>query len=139
MTSEELYQRYVWAGAMTRNADALADLFTADGVLESPLVPPGRAYPRRLEGREQIRTAMAAYYQRSADASPTADASPAADLAASRYQVHTTADPGVFIVEVDAVVNAPAGSTTVSLVQIFRVRDGKIALLRDYFAPEIVD
>src|SRR5215469_13548484 len=110
MTSEELYRRYVWAGAMTRNADALADLFTADGVLESPLVPPGRAYPRRLEGREQIRTAMAAYYQRSADASLTADASPTADAsltadpAASRYQVHTTADPGVFIVEVDAVV-----------------------------------
>src|SRR6185437_12978309 len=121
-------QRYVWAGAMTRNADALADLFTADGVLESPLVPPGHAYPRRLEGREQIRTAMAAYYQRSADATLTADS------AASRYQVHTTADPGVFIVEVDAVVNEPAGST-VSLVQIFRVRDGKIALLRDYFAP----
>ena len=133
MTSEELYQRYVWAGAMTRNADALADLFTADGILESPLVPPGHAYPRRLAGREQIRTAMAAYYQRSADATLTADP------AASRYQVHTTADPGVFIVEVDAVVNEPAGSTTVSLVQIFRVRDGKIALLRDYFAPEIVD
>src|SRR6185437_3330933 len=117
MTSEELYQRYVWAGAMTRNADALADLFTADGVLESPLVPPCRAYPRRLEGREQIRTAMAAYYQRSADASKTADASLTAnasktadasltadasktadasltaDPAASRYQVHTTADP----------------------------------------------
>jgi limonene-1,2-epoxide hydrolase len=53
--------------------------------------------------------------------------------------VHTTADPGVFIVEVDAVVNDSAGSTTVSLVQIFRVRDGKIALLRDYFASEIVD
>jgi limonene-1,2-epoxide hydrolase len=82
---------------------------------------------------------MAAYYQRSADAGPTADASLTADPAASRYQVHTTTDPGVFIVEVDAVVNAPAGTTTVSLVQIFRVRDGKIALLRDYFAPEIVD
>ena len=47
MTSEELYQRYVWAGAMTRNADALADLFTADGVLESPLVPPGHHHSRR--------------------------------------------------------------------------------------------
>jgi len=133
VTAEELYQRYVWASAMTRNPDALAGLFAADGVLESPLVPPGRDYPRRLEGREQIRAAMAAYYQRSADASLTADP------AASRYQLHTTADPGVFIVEIDAVVSGPAGSTTVSLVQIFRVRDGEIVLLRDYFAPEIVD
>jgi limonene-1,2-epoxide hydrolase len=31
------------------------------------------------------------------------------------------------------------GSTTVSLVQIFRVRDQKIAMLRDYFAPGLVD
>jgi hypothetical protein len=45
MTPEEIYQRYVWAGAMTRNADALADLFAADGVLEAPLVPPGHDYP----------------------------------------------------------------------------------------------
>lgn len=28
---------------------------------------------------------------------------------------------------------------TMSLVQIYRIRDGKIALLRDYFAPEHVD
>jgi len=118
---------------MTRNADALADLFAADGVLESPLVPAGHDYPRRVEGREQIRAAMAAYYQRSANVSQ------AADIAESRYELHTTSDPGVFIAEVDAVVNGPAGSTTISLVQIFRVRDGKIAVLRDYFAPDIVD
>ena len=132
MTPQEIYQRYVWAGAMTRNADALADLFAADGVLEAPLVPPGHDYPRRVEGREQIRAAMAAYYQRSANADQ------AVDTGESRYLLHTTADPGVFIAEIDAVLNGPAGTTTISLVQIFRVRDGKIALLRDYFAPELV-
>lgn len=57
----------------------------------------------------------------------------------SGYQLHTTADPGVFIAEIDTVLSSPAGTKTVSLVQIFRVRDGKIVLLRDYFAPEIVD
>jgi limonene-1,2-epoxide hydrolase len=117
---------------MTRNADALADLFADEGVLESPLVPAGHDYPRRVEGREQIRTEMAAYYQRSANVSQ------AADVAESRYVLHTTSDPGVFIAEVDAVVNGPAATATISLVQIFRVRDGKIALLRDYFAPGIV-
>lgn len=132
MTPEEIYQRYVWAGAMTRNADALADLFAADGVLEAPLVPPDHDYPRRVEGREQIRAAMAAYYQRSADAGQTVD------TGKSRYLLHTTANPGVFIAEIDTVLNGPAGTMTISLVQIFRVRDGKIALLRDYFAPELV-
>jgi ketosteroid isomerase-like protein len=133
MTPEELYRRYLWAGAMTRNADALADLFAADGVLESPLIPPGHEYPRRLEGPEEIRAAMAAFYQRSAGTDQ------AVDPARSGYQLHTTADPGVFIVEIDAVLSSPAGTDTVSLVQIFRVRDGKIVLLRDYFAPGLVD
>ena len=132
MTPQEFCRRYVWAGAMTRNADALADLFAADGVLEAPLVPPGHDYHRRVEGREQIRAAMAAYYQRSAEPGQTAD------TGKSRYLLHTTADPGVFIAEIDTVLNRPAGTTTISLVQIFRVRDGKITLLRDYFAPELV-
>jgi ketosteroid isomerase-like protein len=132
MTPQEIYQRYVWAGAMTRSADTLADLFAADGVLEASLVLPGRDYPRRVEGREQIRAAMAAYYRRSANAGRTVD------TGKSRYLLHTTADPGVFIAEIDTVLNGPAGTTTISLVQIFRVRDGKIALLRDYFAPELV-
>jgi limonene-1,2-epoxide hydrolase len=44
----------------------------------------------------------------------------------------------VFIVEIDAVLSGPAGSTTIPLVQIFRVRDDKITLLRDYFSPAIV-
>jgi hypothetical protein len=44
--------------------------------------------------------------------------------------VHTTADPGVFMAEIDTVLNGPAGTTTISLVQIFRFRGRKIALLR---------
>jgi len=75
---------------------------------------------------------MAAYYQRSANAGQ------AADTGKSRYLLHTTADPGVFIAEIDTVLNGPGGTTTISLVQIFRVCDGKIALLRDYFAPGLV-
>ena len=75
---------------------------------------------------------MAAYYQRSANAGQTVD------TGKSRYRLHTTADPGVFIAEIDTVLDGPDGTTTISLVQIFRVRDGKIALLRDYFAPELV-
>jgi hypothetical protein len=29
-----------------------------------------------------------------------------------------------------------SGPETVSIVQIFRIRDGKIAMIRDYFTPE---
>jgi ketosteroid isomerase-like protein len=128
---QQIYLRYLRASAFARDAEALAELFTADGVLEAPLVPPGHAYPRRLEGREQIRAGMAAYYQRAADSVQQVD------IGRSGYVVHATADPSVFVVEIDTVLVEPAG-TTISLVQIFRIRDGKIALLRDYFAPEHV-
>jgi ketosteroid isomerase-like protein len=132
-TPQEIYERYLWAGAITRNADALADLFTADGVWEAPLAPADATLPRRLEGREQIRTEMAAYHQRLAGTGDTADAG------SSRYTLHVTTDPSVFIAEVDAVVNRAGEPRTISLVQIFRIAPGgKIALVRDYFGPELM-
>jgi hypothetical protein len=45
-----------------------------------------------------------------------------------------TADADVFITELDTVPDRPGGQREqVSLVQIFRIRDGRIAVLRDYF------
>ena len=125
-----MFERYLTA-TMTRNADALAELFTEDGVYEAPLLPEGRRFPHRLDGREAIRTTMAAYYR------DTAAESRAVDVTRSRYVVHTATDPDVFVVEVDAAfVGEPR---PMSLVYIFRLRDGRIALLRDYFAPDQVD
>jgi uncharacterized protein (TIGR02246 family) len=126
---EQLFQRYIHAGALTRDPDALAGLFTPDGILEAPLVPPGGAYPRRLEGRDAIREGMAAWYARPSDDTRTVD------IGRSRYVLHATADPDVFIAEIDT---AFTGSADVAMVQIFRVRDGKIAHLRDYFAADIL-
>jgi SnoaL-like domain len=130
-TPQEIFERYVWAGAMTRNPDALAEMFTADGVLEAPLVPAGKVFPRRLAGRDEIRAGLAAYYRHSP---PPADQK--VDFDKTRYVLHTTADPDVFIVEIDTVF---VDGTTLSLVQIFRLRAGKIAMMRDYFAPDQVD
>ncbi|MFE3504103.1 nuclear transport factor 2 family protein [Kitasatospora sp. NPDC059160] len=134
-TPQEIFQSYVYAGAMTRNADALAECFTEDGILEAPLMPAGAAFPRRLVGREEIRTVMAAYYARS---EAKADRPP--NVEKSAYVLHTTADPDVFIAEIDTVFDGDEGEEdrAVSLVQIVRVRDGRIARLRDYFAPDLM-
>ncbi|MQS16689.1 nuclear transport factor 2 family protein [Streptomyces kaniharaensis] len=133
-TPQEIFQSYVYAGPMTRNADALAETFTVDGVFEAPLMPTGATFPRRLVGREEIRRSMAAYYEHQAkdDRSP--------NFEKSGYVLHTTSDPDVFIAEIDTVFDGDgdAEDVTVSLVQIFRIRDGKIARLRDYFAPELM-
>jgi limonene-1,2-epoxide hydrolase len=52
----------------------------------------------------------------------------------SRLVRHETADADVFIAEVHAVLDHPGGRREpVSLVQVFRVCGGQIAMLRDYF------
>ena len=130
---QEIFQRYIWTGPMTRDPDALAELFTPDGVYEAPLVPESHAFPRRLVGRAEIRAGMAAHYRSSADTGGTVN------VEQSRYVLHTTADPDVFIAEIDTVLDGADEARPMSLVQIFRVSDGKIALLRDYFAADTVD
>ncbi|MFC9292546.1 nuclear transport factor 2 family protein [Streptomyces sp. NPDC057011] len=134
-TPQQIFESYVHAGPMTRNADALADNFTEDGVLEVPLLPAGATFPRRLAGREEIRGAMAAYYERQAE-----DGRGSPNFEKSGYVLHTTSSPDVFIAEIDTVFDGDGDGeeVTVSLVQIFRIRDGKIARLRDYFAPELM-
>jgi ketosteroid isomerase-like protein len=129
-TPQEIFERYVCA-TTTRDVVALTEMFATDGVYEAPLVRPGGAFPNRVEGREKIREFLTELYQRS----PETDQK--VNLGESRYVLHTTADPDVFIAEVDTAFDGPGETmTTMSLVYIYRVRDGKIALLRDYFAPE---
>lgn len=128
MTPQEIFERHVRAG-MTRDAEAQAGLYTPDGVFEAPLMPEGTGYPRRLEGRAALRDGFAEMHRRAA-----ADQR-VVDFARSRYVLHTTADPDVFIVELDT---AFVDAEPMALVQIFRLRDGEIALMRDYFSPEIV-
>jgi limonene-1,2-epoxide hydrolase len=128
---EDLFRRYMYAGAISHDADAFAALFTPDGVYEAPLVPPGHRLPSRLEGREAIRAGIGAYHREPGFQGTV-------DIEQSSYVLHETADPDVFITEIDTVLDVPGGGrTTVSITQIFRVRDGLIALLRDYFrVPE---
>ncbi len=52
--------------------------------------------------------------------------------------VHTTADSNVFVVEIDTAFEGPDEIRIVSLLKIFRMRDGEIVLLRDYFLPDLV-
>ena len=129
LTHKEIFERYMYAGAISRNPGAVAAMFTEDGVYEAPLVPDGHRLPRRLAGRDAIRGGMSAFH-RELTSPGTVNAGQ------SRLVLHDTADAGVFIAELDAVLDHPGGRREpVSLVQIFRIRDGRIAVLRDYFTP----
>jgi len=127
LTHEEVFERYDYAGAITRNPDGVAAMFTEDGVTEAPLVPDDHPL-RRLVGRDAIRTGVDRYHQRPAHQGTM-------NLERSAYVLHDTQDPDVFIAEIDVAFDEADGRrTTMSLVQIFRLRDGQIAMLRDYFA-----
>jgi hypothetical protein len=126
LTHKEVFERYLHAGAITRNPDAIAAMFTEDGVYEAPLVPDSHPL-RRLAGRAAIRAGTSAYHQQ-----PAYQA--AMSLERSACILHDTPDPDVFIAEIDVAFDEPGGRrTTMSLLQIFRLRDGQIAMLRDYF------
>ncbi len=108
-TPQEIYQRYLWA-TLTQNADAVAEMFTVDGVFQAPLVPAGQAFPRHLEGREQIRTGLAEYYHRWAgDQQQAGLAGLTVNEEKSRSVVHTTADANVFVVEIDTAFDSADG------------------------------
>jgi ketosteroid isomerase-like protein len=126
LTHEQVFQRYLYAGAITRNPDAIAAMFTEDGVYESPLAPD--AHPlRRLVGRAAIRAGTGLYHRQ-----PTYRG--VLNPERTAYVLHDTSDPDVFIAEIDVAFDEAGGRrTTMSLVQIFRLRDGQIAMLRDYF------
>jgi DNA replication protein DnaC len=66
---------------------------------------------------------------------PAATGAGHGDRGAASFVLHDTLDPDVFIAEIDVAFDDVDGrQTKMSLVQIFRLRDGQIAMLRDYFA-----
>lgn len=107
------------------DADGFADLFAPDGVIEMPFAgPPGAS--ARLQGREAIRE-----YARRVMASP---------IRLDDFEVaesYQTEDPEVVIVEMrtsGTVTTTGLPFATTSL-QILRIRDGRIALFRDFPNP----
>ncbi|GIH03993.1 hypothetical protein Rhe02_20600 [Rhizocola hellebori] len=128
LTHKEIFERYIYAGAISRNPEAIAAMFTEDGVYEAPLAPDGHPLHRPLVGRDAIRAGISLYHQQ-----PTYQGT--VNLQRTTVVLHDTADPDVFIAEIDVAFDEADGRrTTMSLVQIFRLRDGQIAMLRDYFS-----
>jgi uncharacterized protein (TIGR02246 family) len=111
------------------DADGFADLFAPDGVIEAPFSgPPGA--PLRLEGRDAIRA-----FSRRMLASP---------LRLDDFEqvgLLATTDPEVVVAEVrtSGTVTSTGRAFTVTSVQIFRIRDGRIVLFRDFADPRALE
>jgi ketosteroid isomerase-like protein len=107
---------------LKQDVDGFVELFAPDGVIELPFAGPGM--PSRLAGQQAIR-----------DFSHRMDASPLRidDLEATA--LYHTDDPEVVIIELATrgTVTSTGRTFEATSIQVFRIRDGKIVLFRDYF------
>ncbi len=113
------------------DADGFADLFAPDGVMEFPFGGAGVGLPDSLEGREQIRGHLSAALGKSRGSGRRI-------LGYDAVVVHETTDPEVIIVEFDlqGEVVRTGARYQLPYVQVFRIRDGAIVSMRDYFSIE---
>jgi uncharacterized protein len=109
---------------LNHDMDGFADLFAPDAVIELPFSAPG--LPARIEGQQAIR-----------ELSRRVAASPMRISGVEEIAVHHTGDPEVVVVELVAQVTVQGSDRTfaTSSAQVFRIRDGKILLFRDYANP----
>ncbi len=108
------------------DARAYADTFAPDAVVEWPFNPDG--WPKRLEGRDAIRTHVEGVFARFQAAGRR--------LVAVRDTVIHSIGTHEVAVEFSIEATAPGGSARLPYVQFLRVTDdGQIAALRDYFRP----
>jgi uncharacterized protein len=114
---------------LSGDIDGFADLFTPDAVIEFAFHGPSGT-PVRIEGREAIRA-----YSRQIMTSP---------LRLEDFEVaalYQTQDPEVVITEMrsTATLTTTGRSFTATSIQILRIRDGHIALFRDFADPRILE
>jgi uncharacterized protein len=112
------------------DADGFADLFAPDAVIEFVFHGPPGGTPVLLEGREAIRG--------------NARQVMASLVRIEDYQVtelYQTQDPEVVIAEMraKATPTTTGRSITATSVQILRIRDGHIELIRDLADPRILE
>jgi ketosteroid isomerase-like protein len=118
----------VWEEALRfvreRDLDGYAGMFAPDGVVELPFPLPGM--PHRIEGREAIRRVLAPVWRAQKDSGRRIEK-------VDPVVVHETQDPELVVIEFDMHgVEASGTPYRMSYVHLVTVRDGRIALLRDY-------
>jgi ketosteroid isomerase-like protein len=121
----DVYARYQQA-VLANDANAMADLFAADCALEFPFRIPGVPTARH-EGQEAVRA-----WLRSRIGSGRIRFEEFRNV-----NLYATSDPELIVVEHDIAVTVLATGRPhqVSYVYVLRVRDGRIAEMRDYADP----
>jgi ketosteroid isomerase-like protein len=107
-----------------QDIDAFIELFADDAVMELPFAGPGM--PARLEGQAAIRE----FSKRSEDMPLRVD-----DVVTT--SLYETSDPELVVIEIvtKGTLTTTGQTFEAPCIQVFRIRDGQIHLMRDYFNP----
>ena len=126
----EVFER-VRRSVVARDADGFADLFAPDGIMEFPFGGAAAGLPLFLEGRKQIRDHLAAVWGKARQSGRRV-------LGYDAVVLHETTDAEVIIAEFDLQGEVRATGETYQLpyVHVYRIRDGAIVSMRDYFSSE---
>jgi ketosteroid isomerase-like protein len=110
-------------------ADHATDPLADDVVIEMPFARPGR--PRRIEGRDQV----LAFF------GPQRAAFPVRFEEVRNIVIHDTSDPEIIVVEYElaGTVLTTGHQASAPFIGVLRVRDGKIALWREYQNTPAID
>lgn len=121
-TPEEIFRRLIDL-MLAKNMNAVADLWAPDGIAEFPFA--AGISPRVLRGREEVRTHLAHY----------PDLMDMEEVVALTVRPTDRAD--TVVVEWTAIGSTVATSQPYRLdyIVVLTVRDGRIALFRDYWSP----
>jgi ketosteroid isomerase-like protein len=111
-----------------RDLHAYVQLFAGGGTLEFPFAPPGA--PRRMQGREEIRRSLEPLWRQARQSGRRI-------AGYDPVVVHQTLDPEVIVAEftLHGVLQGRGDAYRMSYVHVYRVRDGRILSLRDYWNP----
>ena len=86
-----------------------------------------RSRPRRIEGRDAFLAVMQPLWQQARQLH--------IKVVGCREQIHETVDPDFIVAEFVFDVETAGGTVEVPFVQFFKVRDGRIAAVQEYFSP----
>lgn len=121
-TLREVWEHLV-SHQIERDIDGWVSCFAVDGVVEWPFRVKG--VPPRAEGREAIRAALAPVWDRARKTNRR--------ITGHEHVVfHETKDPEVVIVEFDVFGETAAGPFRQAMLNVLRIRNGRVVLLRDF-------
>jgi uncharacterized protein len=113
------------------DADGQAQLFDENGTWELPFA--SEPIPKKIIGREAIRN----FGRMGMDSSRKQNRRL---LRYNRIRIHETVQEDLIIVEFDleGEVTTDGSSYVIPFIQVIQVKSGKIVLLRDYFASDLL-